>query len=133
MLLGEIIIPLEIPSQNVTNQSFNWRVKAAQTKTRRHMWHMFCASEMLMKQIPKATGPRSIDIMAYRARRCADIANLIGGAKACIDGLVDAGLLIDDKDTMAIITYKQDVVSHSPIHRVCTVITVSNIVLDFGS
>lgn len=69
---------------------------------------------MFLVKLPRATGHRSIHIIAYRLRRCADVANLIGGAKPCVDGLVDAGLLVDDRDSMATITYEQQVASKSP-------------------
>ncbi|HAT10313.1 MAG TPA: hypothetical protein DCS97_06915 [Planctomycetes bacterium] len=119
-------IPLEAPSQNNLGGR-TWRARAGHTKTTRANWRMMAASQMILLAIPKATGPRRLHIIAYRKQRCRDIANLIGGMKACIDGLVDAGLLVDDRDGMASITYEQGVVSTSPTGHVCTLIHVDDI------
>lgn len=102
-----IEIPLEIPSQNKTEKGRSWRARAGMTRDRRNAWAMLCRSQMAKWGIPKATGPRSIKIVSFRKRRCYDIANLIGGAKSCVDGMVDAGLLLDDADSKAAITYEQ--------------------------
>lgn len=110
----ELQIPLEIPSQNKTKSSRDWRVNAAMTKKTRRAWMMATWPQMLKQKLLAASGPRRLHVIAYRKRRCADTANLIGGAKACIDGIVDARALVDDKDTMARITYEQQVASKSP-------------------
>jgi len=117
----------EIPSQNVTEKGRSWRGRAAKTKARRNLWRMLCASGMAQVGIPPATGPRLVHVVAYRRQRCKDIANLIGGAKACIDGMVDAGLLLDDQDSKARITYQQNVASASPTRGPCTCIQVQDI------
>lgn len=123
----KIIIPFEIPSQNVTEKGLSWRVRAAKTKARRNDWRIACVFAMRGAGIVNAAGPRSLRIIAYRKRYCSDIANLIGGAKACIDGLVDAGLIMDDRDAKARITYAQELASASPLGRgtTCTVIEVT--------
>jgi len=120
-----ITIPLEIPSQNATGKGRTWRARAAATKKLRTAWHYHGIVAMGRACIMKATSPRALHIIAYRTRRCADIANLIGGAKACVDGLVDAGLLVDDRDTMAAITYEQHAAGKSPTKKPCTIITVT--------
>lgn len=117
----------EIPSQNVTEKGRSWLGRAAKTKARRNLWRILCASGMAQVRIPAATGPRLVHIVAYRRQRCKDIANLIGGAKACVDGMVDAGLMLDDQDSKARITYQQDVASASPTRQPCTLIRVHNI------
>lgn len=116
------IIPAEVPSQNETEKGRGWRGRAAKTKARRNLWRALCASGMSYAGIPIATGPRIVHIVAYRRQRCRDIANLIGGAKACVDGMVDAGLMQDDRDSKARITYRQDVASASPTRQPCTLI-----------
>lgn len=125
MTFPAFYILAEIPSQNVTEKGRSWRGRAAKTKARRALWRMLCASGMAQAGIPPATGPRLVHVVAYRRQRCKDIANLIGGAKACIDGMVDAGLLLDDQDSKARITYEQDVASASPTRQPCTRITVT--------
>jgi hypothetical protein len=120
-----ITIPLEIPSQNATGKGRTWRARAAATKRVRTAWRYHCLVAMAQVCAMKATAFRSLHIIAYRKQRCADIANLIGGAKACVDGMVDAGLLVDDRDTMARITYEQHAAGKSPNRRPCTILTVT--------
>ena len=127
MTFPDFYILAEIPSQNVTEKGRNWRGRAAKTKARRNLWRMLCASGMAQAGIPRATGPRLVHVVAYRRQRCKDIANLIGGAKACIDGMADAGLMQDDRDSKARITYQQDVASASPTRQPCTLIHVEDI------
>jgi len=122
-----ILIPLETPSQNTTERGHNWRARAHATKERRTMWRMFCIGQMAHHGVPPAKGKRSMHILSYRKRRCADIANLIGGAKACVDGLADAGLVTDDRDSKARITYAQEVASKSPNKQPCTIIEIEDI------
>lgn len=123
------IIPAQVPSQNETEKGRSWRGRAAKTKDRRNLWRVLCASGMSRAGIPIATGPRLIHVVAYRRQRCRDIANLIGGAKACIDGMVDAGLMLDDRDSKARITYQQGVASESPTREPCTLIHVEDITI----
>ena len=118
-------IPLEIPSQNATGGGRTWKVRAAATKKRRALWRTWCLLAMRRVGLPVATGPRSIHVLAYRTQRCADIANLVGGAKACIDGCTDAGLLLDDDDRLARITYEQSTAGKSPTKQPHTTITVT--------
>jgi hypothetical protein len=121
-----IVVHLEAPSQNNLGGR-TWRARAGAAKTTRANWRMMTGSQMIVHGIPAATGHRSLAIIAYRKQRCRDIANLIGGMKACIDGMVDAGLLVDDCRDMATIAYDQGTVSQSPTGRPCTVITVEDI------
>jgi len=119
-------IPLEAPSQNNLGGR-TWRARAGHTKTTRANWRMMAASQMILLAIPKATGPRRLHIIAYRKQRCRDIANLIGGMKACIDGLVRAGLLVDDDRAHATFTYAEDVASKSPTKKPCTRILIEEV------
>lgn len=123
----ELHIPLEIPSQNKTNKGLNYWVRAAATKRTRRLWAEHCRIAMLRGGIPRATGKRRMHVLAYRKRKCYDIENLIGGAKACVDGIVDAGLLVDDRIKMATITYAQELASKSPTGKPHTVIFVREI------
>lgn len=127
MTFSDFYIMAEIPSQNVTEKGRDWRVRAAKTKVYRNLWRVLCASGMAQVSIPPATGPRLVHIVSYRRQRCKDIANLIGGAKACIDGMADAGLVQDDRDSKARITYQQNVASASPTRQPCTLIHVEDI------
>jgi Holliday junction resolvase RusA-like endonuclease len=123
----ELHIPVEIPSQNSTGQGRTWQARAANTKRTRNLWRTWTMVEMRRAGVVRADGPRSLHIIAYRTQRCADIANLIGGAKACIDGMTDAGLLVDDRDSLARITYEQQVASKSPTKKPHTALVIEDI------
>lgn len=123
----ELQIPAQIPSQNATGSGSNWRVRAWGTRTLRGLWHTWTMVEMRRAGVTKATGPRALHIIAYRTQRCADTANLIGGAKACVDGMTDAGLLVDDRDRLARITYEQQVASKSPTKKPHTTVQVTDL------
>jgi hypothetical protein len=120
-------IPLEIPSQNTTGKGRTWHARAAATRKVRKKWFQMTWIKMHSEGIPSASGPRSLHIIAYRKRRCADTANLIGGAKAAIDGMVDAKLLVDDRDSCARITYEQQVASKSPSKKPHTTLILTDL------
>lgn len=126
--MTDLLIRLDIPSQNQTERGRNHYVRAAITKERRRNWYYHCAGSMRSHGVTKATSPRRLHVVSYRKRLCFDIANLIGGAKACVDGMVDAGLLVDDRDTKAMITYEQKLASVSPAGRgvVCTILQIED-------
>lgn len=121
-----MIIHLEIPSQNSTGTGKTWRARAAGIKKLRTAWHWATKAAMRADNVTIATGFRTLHIVAYRKRTCTDLANLIGGAKACIDGMVDAGLLVDDGVKHCTIHYAQDVASKSPTKKPCTIIEISD-------
>jgi hypothetical protein len=127
MAVIELHIPLEIPSQNATGRGANWRIRASGVKRLRNLWQSHAMIEMRAKGLVHATGPRSLHVVAYRRQRCTDIANLIGGAKACIDGLTRAGVLLDDRDSMARITYEQQTAGKSPTKQPHTILRVDDI------
>lgn len=123
----ELRIPLEAPSQNHFSAYRDWKARSRATRAIRLTWASACRVLMSAKGIPQAIGPRRVHIIAYRKQKCRDMANLTGGLKPAIDGLVDAGLLLDDADKLAHITYAQGVRSESPTGDVLTVIQVENI------
>lgn len=99
-------IPYNIMSQN-TRDSLHWSKRNRDTKKAEGMIR-------LRPRAPKANGMRDVWITSYRSQRCADIANLIGGAKGLIDAIVRAGLLVDDSDKFAHIHYEQFPLSKMP-------------------
>lgn len=109
--MHEITIPLEIPSQNSLYKGLNPKVIHARIRLIREAWRWHAWAEMLRHGIKGATGSRKLLIFAHRKRKCSDIANLIGGAKPCIDGLKDAGLIVDDSDKFMRAEYHQYTVS----------------------
>jgi len=123
----QAVISYEIPSQNKRDH-WHWSQRHRDTKRAE------TALRVQASSIPRAKGPRKICVTAYRKVRCADIANLIGGAKGLVDALVRVGLLIDDKDACASIFYEQFTCSQMPpdVHdwtkgRPCTVIRIEDL------
>jgi hypothetical protein len=120
----ELQIPFEIPSQNTTDRGRTHHARAAKKRGIRNAWALYTRSEMNRLGVPAPDGPRRLHIIAYRTQRCHDTSNLIGGAKACVDGMADAGLVLNDRDSLAHITYEQQVASKSPTRRPHTTIQI---------
>ena len=100
-------VPYNIPSQNVTMRR-HWRAN------HRDVVRVARLIQMIACSACSAQDKRSVTITSYRRQRITDEANLIGGAKQFIDGMVKAGALVDDSDKMAEITYLQNVLSAIP-------------------
>ena len=84
-----LIIRYNVPSQNVTSRR-HWRSNQRDVKQ--------CTS-MFRAVMPPNFRPlthQSITVTSYRRVLLHDHANLVGGAKYMIDGLVKAGGLVDD-------------------------------------
>ena len=117
-------IQREIPSQNVLQWS-HWRKVAAERKAMGIAVLVAVAGARIRKGV--LPGRRRIEITAFRKRRITDKANLIGGAKQLVDALVHEGILRDDSDTWADITYSQRLASETPDRRPCTIVQVTDI------
>jgi Holliday junction resolvase RusA-like endonuclease len=117
-----LAIPLEIPSQNVTDR-MHWRTRTRHIQT----WRIHVAAAARRIGATEATGPMAVRIISYRRRRITDAANLVGGAKATVDALTRAGLIQDDSDDQARITYEQRLASEHPTGRPCTIIELEPI------
>jgi hypothetical protein len=100
-------IPYNVPSLNKTSRQ-HWRARMREVN--------LCANlaRVLGREVSKATVRRLVTITSYRRQLCRDIQNLIGGCKSLNDGLVRAGLLVDDSDRWATFTYRQHVLSEMP-------------------
>lgn len=141
-----LVLPKDVPSQNERERS-HWRVQRrevlnwlslASNRTdaqRVGTW----ASRACSPSLPGSglflyrhdtwTGfaKRTVRITSYRARLLTDHANLVGGCKGLIDGLVRAGLLVDDADAWMSAAYCQELRSHpcNPIPKTaCTVVEI---------
>lgn len=86
-------LPVGIPLINA-NRRQHWAAKAKLTRALREA-ALVCARR---DHIPHLT--RAHIIVEFRPpdRRRRDVHNLYPSAKACIDGVVDAGVLVDDSD-----------------------------------
>lgn len=95
-----IKIPYNIPSQNVTSRR-HWTKDNAE-KNR-------CASliSACMRNKFEHQGKVAVSITSVRKKKISDKANLIGGAKYLIDGLVKARAIEDDSDAHVEIIYHQ--------------------------
>lgn len=96
-----IIIPGLLPSQNVRERS-HWATRRRQEKRweRAILWQTGIEDGTTSRR-------RKVRIISFRRQRITDHANLVGGAKGLVDCLVRAGLLVDDSDRWASISYDQ--------------------------
>lgn len=102
-----VVIRYEVPSQNTRDET-HWRKRSSQNASLRDL--VFYSSHGQ----PRATGKRWVTITSFRRKLITDDANLRGGAKALVDAIVRARLLVDDNDRMVAITYRQHVLSRMP-------------------
>ncbi len=116
----DLLIHLETPSLN-TRERWHW------SRQRREVtaWTQQFTYAQRPGGMDRAIGKRLVVITSFRKQRCRDEANLIGGCKGMIDGLVRAGLLVDDSIKLATFTYAQDVASKSPTGQPCTRIIIT--------
>ncbi len=118
----DLLIPVEVPSMN-KRERMHWAQQRREVAT----WERWFRHIQRPGGMDKATGKRLVKIHAYRRQRCHDEANLIGGCKGLIDGLVRAGLLVDDDRAHATFTYAEDVASKSPTKKPCTRILIEEV------
>jgi hypothetical protein len=111
----DLLIPAETPSAN-TRERWHWSQQRREVTT----WARWFAYAQRPAGLDKAKGKRLVKIHAFRRQRCRDEANFISGCKGLIDGLVRAGLLVDDSREWATFTYAEDVASKSPTKKPCT-------------
>lgn len=119
-MISTYSIPLETPSQNVTDR-MHWR---ARSKLKGQWLYRILAACGGMHS-PLMIRKR-VEILAYRKRLITDRGNLIGGCKLVVDAIRDAGLIFDDSDKWATIDYRQELASKSPTGRACTYITIES-------
>lgn len=115
-----LLLHKEVPSMNV-RERMHWRAQRREVTA----WELLIRAQRVPGTLPIATGKMAVHIHAYRRQRTRDEANLIGGCKGLIDGLVRAGLLVDDSRQWATFTYAEDVASKSPTRKPCTRIQIT--------
>lgn len=113
-----LLLPKEVPSMNV-RERMHWRAQRREVKA----WELLARAAAAGQ--PRAGGKVLVHIHAFRRQRTRDEANLVGGCKGLIDGLVRAGLLVDDSREWASFTYAEDVASKSPTRQPCVRITIT--------
>ncbi len=75
-----------------SNQRLFWMERSRRTKD----WREMTRDKALALHIPHLPGGRVICELRFSDNRRRDPANWAPTAKACIDGLVDAGVFVDD-------------------------------------
>ena len=122
-----LVLMREVPSQNVRERT-HWRAQrqevlrwsaSAGLLTDTQRVGVWSSRALSLSPLPGSGhflyrhdtwtghGKRTVRITSYRARRITDHANLVGGCKGLIDGLVRAGLLVDDSDQWIAAEYRQ--------------------------
>lgn len=87
----QITIPISDTEWLTANGRYHWADKAKRTKALRSK------TAILAKQLEPTTGTvHATAFVAYPRGGRVDVANSYPSIKACIDGLVDAGILEDD-------------------------------------
>lgn len=119
--LAVLHAPLVVPSQNV-RERMHWREQRAEVRT----WATWFTFQRATAGLPKATSHRHVAILSFRRQLCRDHANLVGGCKGLIDGLVDSGWLVDDAIAWMTATYDQQLASRAPDRQPSTRIIVSS-------
>lgn len=121
--VNTIILPIEVPSQN-TRERWHW------SRQRREVANWSSAASIAARRIGMpAIGQRKayVQIRSFRRRRITDRANLIGGCKGLIDGLVRARLIVDDAEAWMIADYDQYLLSDPSNPRPgqpCTMVSI---------
>jgi hypothetical protein len=109
------LIGYEVPSQNTYN-GWHWSKRHRDTM-RLERWIRS------VHPYPPAEGHRHLHIHRVCRQRITDDANLRGGAKGLVDAIKRAGLIKDDKDQLATITYSQATRGSGKSRTVITVST----------
>lgn len=119
-----LISRLQIPGQN-KRERWHWARQRREVSS----WEI----QFRVLAPPAALAPYTgkklhVTITSYRRQRFHDEANLIGGCKGLVDGLVRAGVLVDDSTTWATFTYRQETLAHSPLRYLlpCTVVEIED-------
>ncbi len=91
-----IFLPLPVPALFQNDRS-HWSIKARQVRLAR--WRANCAAREAMGRDSAPYWRRSVLIVrfAFPGRCRHDPTNLMGSLKAYIDGLQDAGVIVNDK------------------------------------
>ena len=90
---------IEVPASQIitsNNERGHWAIRSGAKKALRHQAHLKAKTARLPKDLQRVHITVYID---YPDRRRRDAHNLYPTVKPIIDGLVDAGVLIDDSDT----------------------------------
>ena len=95
--MSTVILWVDIPATEVltSNQRLHWGERARRTRALR--WRATLAYRAAGK--PRMEAAHLTARLTYRDRRRRDAHNIMPTLKACVDGVVAAGLLPDDDDT----------------------------------
>lgn len=88
-----IVVPTPGPLLNA-NERLHWRARATRTK----QWRDAAYVATRATRAPAMAGAHVTVWVRFPTNHRRDVGNYFVTAKACLDGIVDAGLLTDDRD-----------------------------------
>jgi len=97
----ESLLSVEVPPEWLltSNQRLYWAQKAERTQWLRSVAHLAgLGARRRLQQWPIRERVQATVFVAWPDRRRRDVHNVMPTVKACIDGLVDAKILVDDSD-----------------------------------
>lgn len=89
-----VAMPAGMPLLSTNQRHNHWSERQRTTKALRRTAYVNAAAA----HIPQLQRARIVAVYHPHDRRRRDVHNLLPAAKACVDGLVDAGVLPDDND-----------------------------------
>src|SRR5215207_15539 len=97
----ESLLSVEVPPEWLltSNQRLYWAQKAERIQWLRSVAHLAgLGARRRLQQWPIRERVQATVFVAWPDRRRRDVHNVMPTVKACIDGLVDAKILVDDSD-----------------------------------
>jgi crossover junction endodeoxyribonuclease RusA len=88
----EVFVPLDGHEWITANQRLFWRIRSERTK----MWRRSTAWHARAAKLPYIPAALIVCELRFATKHRRDPANWAPTAKACVDGLVDAGVFDDD-------------------------------------
>lgn len=97
--MTEHVLTVDVPASQIitsNNERGHWAKRSGVKRTLRHKTELLARAARLPRGLQRVHITVYID---YPDRRRRDVANLYPTIKCQIDGLVDAGVIVDDSDT----------------------------------
>ncbi len=101
-----LVIPYAWQSHNTYNQ-WHWSRRHKDTKLAEGMIVDALIQARIQRPPMACNKPMALHLIRYCRQACTDDANLRGGGKSLVDAIKRVGLIKDDSDEWATITYEQ--------------------------
>lgn len=111
-----IVVPGRPP--NVANLRGHWSKRARLLARRKALVKVLARSALASARAGVATKPQRVEVTAYLSGVPRDADNLVAGLKADLDGLVQAGVLVDDSPAWCQLHVEAITVAHRAQERV---------------